>query len=66
MPRLLPRQTPDESEFTPKPETHFVDGILINGHDMLSEKRAAHRARLAADREDARDKARQERQAANE
>ncbi len=49
MPRLLPRQTPKGTQ----PEPELVDGLLFNGRDVLAEKRAAHRARLAAERQPA-------------
>ena len=47
MPCYVPRQTPKG----PPPEPDLVDGLLYNRRDALAEKRAAHRARLAADRE---------------
>lgn len=34
----------------PDPESSLVDGLIVNGHDILLEKRAAHRARLEAER----------------
>ena len=46
MPRLSPRQQPRETD----PQPRLIDGLIIDGRDALSAKRAESRARLENDR----------------